>query len=90
MDPLTYTFLLGGTAVTVASVGAATLDVTDTRAGLLLAGKIVEETAVDRYDFIKASYRQRREYLIWDGEVPELDEEFESDEDFDGDLDSEE
>ena len=90
MDPLTYTFLLGGTAVTIASVSAATLDVTDTRAALLLAGKIVDETAVDRYDFIKASYRQRREYLIWDGEVPELDEEFEFDEEFDGDLDSEE
>lgn len=83
MDPLTYTFFFGGTAVSAATVGAAILDATDTRAALLLAGKIVDETAVDRYDFIKSSYRQRREYLIWDGEIPERDEDPELDESFD-------
>lgn len=74
MDPLTYTFFFGGTAVTGATVGAAILDVTDTRAGLLLASKIVDETSVDRYDFMKSSYRQRREYLILDGNLPELED----------------
>jgi len=85
MDPLSYTFLFGGTAVAVATVGAGVLDVTDTRAGLLLAGKIIDETAIDRYDFIKAAYRQRREYLVKDGNVPEQSDGFEFDEGFDND-----
>ncbi|MCI0654720.1 MAG: VacJ family lipoprotein [Methylococcaceae bacterium] len=80
MDPLTYTFFVGGSAVAAATLGAAVLDVTDTRAALLLAGKIVDETSVDRYDFLKSSYLQRREYLIRDGNVPDSEEEFDPDE----------
>lgn len=83
MDPLTYTFFFGGTVVTASTIGAAVLDVTDTRAGLLIASKIVEETSLDRYDFLKSAYRQRREYLILDGNVPDPDENFELDESFD-------
>lgn len=89
MDPLTYTFFLGGGAVSAATLGAAALDATDSRAALLLSEKVVEETAVDRYDFIKSSYRQRREYLIRDGQVPESEKEFDTDEDLLQDPDEE-
>jgi len=33
--------------------------------------KIVDEGSVDRYDFIKNSYEQNRDYLIHDGNLPE-------------------
>jgi phospholipid-binding lipoprotein MlaA len=37
--------------------------------------KIVDEGAVgDRYDFIKSSYLQHREYVIHDGNLPEENE----------------
>ncbi len=33
--------------------------------------KIIDEGAVDRYDFIKNSYEQNRDYLIHDGNPPD-------------------
>jgi phospholipid-binding lipoprotein MlaA len=33
--------------------------------------KIVDEGSVDRYDFIKNSYQQNREYLVSDGNLPD-------------------
>ncbi|MEQ1637563.1 MAG: VacJ family lipoprotein [Methylococcales bacterium] len=82
-NPLTYTFLLGGGAVSVASTGSGILDATDTRAGLLTSEKIVNEAAIDRYEFIKSAYRQRRNYLEHDGKVPEEDQDYLLDEDID-------
>ncbi len=73
LDPTTYAFLLSGGAINAVSVASSTLDVTDTRAGLMTTEKIVDEGAVDRYDFIKDSYQQHREYLVNDGNVPEDD-----------------
>ena len=70
-DPVSYTFLLGGGVVSVASMGSSVLDATDTRAGLLTSEKIVDEAAIDRYQFIKSAYQQRRRYLVYDGNVPE-------------------
>jgi phospholipid-binding lipoprotein MlaA len=76
LNPLTYTFVFagGGVAASAINAGAKTLDVTDTRAGLLTTEKIVDEASVDRYDFIKNSYRQRRESLVHDGNVPDDEE----------------
>ena len=73
LDPTTYAFLLSGGAINAVSVASSALDVTDTRAGLMTTEKIVDEGAVDRYDFIKDSYQQHREYLVNDGNVPEDD-----------------
>ena len=33
--------------------------------------KIIDEGSVDRYDFIKNSYEQNRDYLIHDGNPPD-------------------
>jgi len=56
------------------------LNLVDTRADLLGASKIAEEAAIDRYEFLRNAYLQRREYLISDGETPIDDSEFEIDE----------
>lgn len=44
---------------------------TDKRADLLTATNIIDETAPDKYAFIRDAYMQRREYLIYDGEPPD-------------------
>ncbi len=76
MNPLTYTFVFAGSGAAVSAVnaGAKAVDVTDTRADLMPTEKIVDEASVDRYSFIKNAYRQRREYLLHDGNIPEEDE----------------
>lgn len=63
--------MFGGVAASAATTGSSVLDVTDTRADLMSTEKIVDEGAVDRYDFIKNAYTQHREYLIHDGNPPE-------------------
>jgi phospholipid-binding lipoprotein MlaA len=71
LNPLTYVSVFGGTAVNAAVAGSRVVDVTDRRANLMTTEKIVDEGAVDRYDFIKNSYEQNRDYLIHDGNLPE-------------------
>jgi phospholipid-binding lipoprotein MlaA len=71
LNPLTYVSIFGGVAANAATTGSTLLDVTDTRSDLMSTEKIVDEGAVDRYDFIKNAYQQHREYLIHDGNPPE-------------------
>jgi phospholipid-binding lipoprotein MlaA len=42
----------------------------DTRAGLLDAGNLMQEAALDRYIFLRDAYLQRRRSLIYDGRPP--------------------
>lgn len=56
----------------------------DARSDLLSATKIVDEAAVDKYEFIRNAYFQQRNYLVHDGNPPgmqnfenELDQEME-------------
>jgi len=77
MNPLTYIGFIGGAAVNAATAGSRVVEVTDTRADLLTSEKIVDEAAVDRYDFIKNAYQQHRQYEVYDGNPPEeKDDEF--------------
>ena len=71
LNPLTYVSAFGTTAVSGAIAGSKALDITDRRANLMTTEKIVDEGSVDRYDFIKNSYEQNRDYLIHDGNSPE-------------------
>ena len=71
LNPLTYVSAFGSTVVSGAMAGSKALDVTDRRANLMTTEKIVNEGSVDRYDFIKSSYQQNRDYLIHDGNSPE-------------------
>ena len=66
-NPLTYVSVFGGAVGNAASAGSRVLDVTDQRANLMTTEKIVNEAAIDRYDFIKNSYEQHRDYYIHDG-----------------------
>lgn len=76
LNPLTYTFVFAGSGAAISAVnaGARAVEITDTRAGLIPTEKLVDEASIDRYDFIKNSYIQRRDYLLHDGNVPEQDE----------------
>ena len=81
MDPITYVSIFGGFAGTAASAGTSALDVTDYRAGVMTTEKVVDEaTGGDRYDFLKSSYLQHRDYLIYDGNPPDEDDPLDSDE----------
>jgi len=72
LDPLNYT-IFAGPAISAAGTVADILDSTDKRAGFMTTERFVNEAAINRYDFIKSSYIQYREYLVNDGEIPEDD-----------------
>ena len=48
-----------------------TIKFIDVRAGLLRASNIIDETAPDKYAFIRDAWLQRREFLIYDGNPPD-------------------
>ncbi len=64
----------------VAALPLALLDIVDTRANLASAAKIRDQSAFDPYVFTREAYRQRRNYLVYDGNPP-LDAFDEDDED---------
>jgi phospholipid-binding lipoprotein MlaA len=77
LNPLTYVSIFGGAAASAATSGARVVDVTDSRSDVMATEKIIDEASVDRYDFIKNAYQQRREYLTHDGHPPSVeDDEF--------------
>ncbi|HEV7930391.1 MAG TPA: VacJ family lipoprotein [Nitrosospira sp.] len=47
---------------------------TDTRAGLLKSEKTLDEAALDKYEFIRDAYLQRRRSLVHDGNPPKRKE----------------
>lgn len=79
LDPFTYISFFGGVYTNIAILGSEVLDVTDRRAGIMATEKIINEGAVDRYDFIKSTYQQRRQYLIHDGHPLEDDSFYQDD-----------
>jgi phospholipid-binding lipoprotein MlaA len=46
------------------------LDIVRTRAGLLKAGKILDDAALDPYSFLRDAWMQRRQNLVYDGKPP--------------------
>jgi phospholipid-binding lipoprotein MlaA len=51
-------------------IAAQTLRLIDTRAGLLQASQLLESVALDKYQFVRDGYLQRRRSLIHDGSPP--------------------
>lgn len=51
------------------NIGSA-IRVVDKRATLLDAGNLLEDAALDRYEFIRDGYMQRRQSQVYDGNVP--------------------
>lgn len=64
------------------SLGTLAIKYVDTRAGLLKASNILEDTVPDRYAFVRDAWLLRREFLIYDGNPPQ-DDAFSEDELFD-------
>lgn len=50
--------------------GVWSLQLVNTRAGLLSAGRILDDIALDKYSFVRDAYLQRRRSLIYDGDEP--------------------
>lgn len=73
MNPVNYVgfgvlgLSTGATASAISS-GTFALKVLDARADHLGAEKVIDEATADRYEFIKNSYYQQRDYLVNDGE----------------------
>lgn len=72
LDPLTYT-IIGNTTVRVIGTAAKIVRTVDKRAGFKSSSAFLDEAAIDRYTFIKNSYLQNRQYLISDGNVPDIE-----------------
>jgi len=47
----------------------------DTRAGLLKSEKTLDEAALDKYEFVREAYLQRRRNLVYDGNPPKQQDE---------------
>jgi len=84
-NPATYMgFVTIGIAPAMGAVAAI-----DTRAGLLDAEEIVDEAALDKYEFLRDAYlqRRRRRSLVHDGNPPRsMDDELEGPDETDQDL----
>lgn len=52
-------------------IGITTLQLIDVRAGLLSAGRMVDDIALDKYVFIRDGYLTRRRSLVYDGDPPD-------------------
>ncbi len=63
LDPVNY-------LATAVSLPATALYVINLRANLLDATHVVDDAALDPYSFVRDSYLQRRNYLIFDGSPP--------------------
>jgi phospholipid-binding lipoprotein MlaA len=80
-----YTDPLNETDPWEARWGLVVLRLTQTRADLLDASRILEEAALDRYVFQRDAYLQRRRSLIYDGQPPrEKEPRDETEDDTDG------
>jgi len=53
----------------VRNIGAG-VRIIDKRASLLDASSLMEEAALDRYEFLRDGYLQRRQSQVYDGDVP--------------------
>ncbi len=54
----------------LAQFGVWSLQLVNTRAGLLDAGRMLDDMALDKYTFVRDAYLQRRRSLILDGDEP--------------------
>ncbi len=75
LNPMSYTGLYFSSALTALAVsgGVGGIKIINTRANNLGLEKVISEAAIDRYEFFKNAYIQRRNYLVHDGNVPEDD-----------------
>ncbi|MGZ3253308.1 MAG: MlaA family lipoprotein [Burkholderiaceae bacterium] len=51
----------------------------DKRASLLDAGNLIEDAALDPYQFVRDAYLQRRKNQVYDGDIPDEDDDMKKD-----------
>jgi phospholipid-binding lipoprotein MlaA len=51
--------------------GITVIQLINLRAGLLGAGRVLDDIALDKYTFVRDAYLQRRRSLVYDGNAPE-------------------
>lgn len=54
--------------------GLLTLNYIDVKSDLLSAEKLIDDAALDEYEFVKNAYFERRESLVTDGLLPVFDD----------------
>lgn len=78
LDPisaLTYTNVDDSTKVPII-IGAKTLELIDTRAGLIEAVETAKKSSLDYYLFVQGAYYQHRRGVLYDGNPPDDEDEF--------------
>ena len=72
VNPITYTGFIFNSSLTATAVsgGLGALNSIDLRADNLVLEKVISEAEIDRYQFLKNIYFERRNYLIHDGNLP--------------------
>jgi len=86
LDPLFYYY--AGTESQVKALAPYVAKVIDERSDLLALEKVVDTAALDKYTYRRDAYLSRREYLVYDGNPPEENQEdiddilFEDEEDY--------
>jgi len=75
MNPISYTGIYFSSSSTAFAVsgGLGGLKAINTRANNLGLEKVINEAAIDRYEFFKNAYKARRDYLVKDGNVEDED-----------------
>ena len=58
----------------LAQASLTSLQLVNARAGLLGAGRLIDDIALDKYTFLRDAYLQRRRSLVYDGEEKDDDE----------------
>jgi phospholipid-binding lipoprotein MlaA len=71
LNPISYTGIIFSSTLTAYAVsgGMGTVKSINTRANKLGLEKVIEEAEIDRYEFLKNAYFERRNYLIHDGNI---------------------
>jgi phospholipid-binding lipoprotein MlaA len=83
LDPRVYYAHYQGGSAREFVISTNVISATDTRADLLDIEKILQTAALDKYSYIRDAYLARRQYLVYDGNLPQQEQLIDEDELFD-------
>jgi phospholipid-binding lipoprotein MlaA len=83
LDPRVYYAHFQGGNAREFVISTNVISATDTRADLLDIEKILQTAALDKYSYIRDAYLARRQYLVYDGNLPQQEQPIDEDELFD-------
>ncbi len=83
LDPRFYYAGVGGVTEANHVLASEAVKQLDVRADLLSSERVLQAAALDKYSYLRDAYFARREYLIYDGNPPLLEDNFEIEDDVD-------